>query len=46
MISESCSAEKNTESKNPKFVKTKSEKTMLLSKCAMYKSDDDERASF
>ena len=33
-----CSIEKNAESKNPKVVKTKNGRAMLLSKRAMYDS--------
>ena len=35
MLSYCLKCRKNTENKNPKFVKTKNERTMLLSKCAV-----------
>ena len=38
MSSQCLKCRKNTESRNPKFVKTKNERTMLLSKCAVCNS--------
>ena len=37
MLSYYLMSRKNTESKNPKAVKTKNERIMLLSKCAVFK---------
>ena len=36
MLSDCLTCWKNTESKNPKVVRTKNEKIMLLSKCEMF----------
>ena len=38
MLSYCLKCRKNTESKNPKVVRTKKERTMLLSKCAVFDS--------
>ena len=35
MLAHCLKSRKNTESKNPKFVKTKNEKIMILSKCSV-----------
>ena len=38
MLSYSLKCRKNTESKNPKVVRTKNERIMLLSKCEVWDS--------
>ena len=39
MLSYCLKSRKNTESKNPKVVKTKNGRTMLLSKCTVHNSE-------
>ena len=43
MLSYCLKCRKNTESKNPKFVKKKNGRIMLLSKCALY---DNKKSKF